>query len=267
MARWNLILLILSAIVFIAQIVLFFIKNYLPFDIIYIVLAGLATIAVAIAAKKSHSTADRKILFAFSAGFLLWTIAESIWMYYELVLGIEVPFPSFADLFWTIGYIPMLVALYLKKRDMFITKEKNIAAYVGGVIMLTFIIFIFLPLFIEMSGMERVLSFIYISFDYIFALFSLSVLLVGGTGKFIRPWLTLAAAYAAFTLFDISFAWFTAKDLYYTGHPIDLVYSTSYLLLTLAAYFKANNSDLVSELKQEHSLLQRDDKTLLKQEV
>ncbi len=249
MARWNGILLILAALVFLSQVYFFFTKTFDPFDVIYIVLAAIATIGLFSASRYAHSASDRRVLLSFASGFLLWTIAEFIWMYYELILGIEVPFPSFADLFWTIGYVPMLYALYLKKKDMFITKQTNIIAYVAGVIMLTFIIFVFLPLFIEMSGLERVLNFIYISFDYMFALFSLSVLLVGGTGRFVRPWLIMAAAFGVFALFDISFAWLTAKDLYSTGHPIDLLYGFSYLLLALSAYYKSLNSEMVAQVK------------------
>jgi hypothetical protein len=36
----------------------------------------------------------------------LWFAAESIWAYYELIAGIDTPFPSLADAFWLAGYVP-----------------------------------------------------------------------------------------------------------------------------------------------------------------
>jgi hypothetical protein len=42
----------------------------------------------------------------------LWFTAEILWTYYQLGLGIEVPFPSLADLFWLIGYAFLILHLY-----------------------------------------------------------------------------------------------------------------------------------------------------------
>lgn len=41
----------------------------------------------------------------------LWFTAEAIWAYYEVVVGIETPFPSLADAFWLAGYIPFFYFL------------------------------------------------------------------------------------------------------------------------------------------------------------
>jgi len=42
-----------------------------------------------------------------AAGLVLWMIAEIIWGYYELGLGVESPFPSLADAFWLAAYGPI----------------------------------------------------------------------------------------------------------------------------------------------------------------
>ena len=41
---------------------------------------------------------------AFLIGTLLWLAAEFTFGYYREGLGVEVPYPSFADLFWLLGY-------------------------------------------------------------------------------------------------------------------------------------------------------------------
>lgn len=45
-----------------------------------------------------------KAYVTLAAGLILWLIAESIWGYYELVIGEETPFPSIADAFWLSAY-------------------------------------------------------------------------------------------------------------------------------------------------------------------
>src|SRR5258706_6848321 len=53
-------------------------------------------------------------LFAF--GILLWAAAEIIWAYYEIVLKIETPYPSLADILWLPGYLVLFWGLILRYR-------------------------------------------------------------------------------------------------------------------------------------------------------
>jgi hypothetical protein len=34
----------------------------------------------------------------------LWSSAQSIWAYFQIILQIEIPFPSIADFIWLLGY-------------------------------------------------------------------------------------------------------------------------------------------------------------------
>jgi hypothetical protein len=59
-----------------------------------------------------------------AAGLVLYFIAEILWAYYSIGLGIEVPFPSLADAFWLAAYAPFgyglfsLATLYGKRGRM-----------------------------------------------------------------------------------------------------------------------------------------------------
>ena len=53
---------------------------------------------------------------AISAGLILWLTAETIWGYYEIVLQVEKPFPSLADVFWLAGYGPVGYHLFAMSR-------------------------------------------------------------------------------------------------------------------------------------------------------
>jgi hypothetical protein len=41
----------------------------------------------------------------------LWFAAQAIWAYYELIMEIDIPFPSIADVFWLVGYVPFFYFL------------------------------------------------------------------------------------------------------------------------------------------------------------
>jgi hypothetical protein len=50
--------------------------------------------------------------FVFTIGSFLWLGAELTWAYYRQSLGVEVPYPSVADLFWLMGYGFFLIHNY-----------------------------------------------------------------------------------------------------------------------------------------------------------
>ena len=49
-------------------------------------------------------------------GLGLYFIAEILWAYYSIGLGIEVPFPSLADVFWLAAYVPFGYGLFTLSR-------------------------------------------------------------------------------------------------------------------------------------------------------
>jgi hypothetical protein len=51
-------------------------------------------------------------ILSLTIGLVLWCIAELMWTYYQLVVGIANPFPSVADAFWLSGY-PFLLYFVL----------------------------------------------------------------------------------------------------------------------------------------------------------
>jgi hypothetical protein len=66
-------------------------------------------------------------------GMFLWTLGETIWAYYELILEEETPYPSAADVAWVIGYIPLTVGLLLRFLSLR-TMPTQQQALIGGAI-------------------------------------------------------------------------------------------------------------------------------------
>jgi hypothetical protein len=72
--------------------------------------------------KQSSLLSTNRAFMFLSIAIALWFTAEILWTYYQLGLGIEVPFPSLADLFWLIGYAFLILHLY---KILGILRNKN----------------------------------------------------------------------------------------------------------------------------------------------
>lgn len=85
---------------------------------------------------------------AFTTGSFLWLGAELTWAYYREGLGVEVPYPSAADLFWLVGYGFFLVHNYrliakinetlMIERTMIVLVSAAVGLTLGYVLNLTF---------------------------------------------------------------------------------------------------------------------------------
>jgi len=67
----------------------------------------------------------KKIWRSLTLGLLLWTIAEVIWSYDQLLAGDHLPHPSLADIAWLAGYIAVAVGLLLRYRSLQMTPSKG----------------------------------------------------------------------------------------------------------------------------------------------
>ena len=69
-----------------------------------------------------HLTEDRdsskKIWRLIFYSLLVWTVSEIVWGFYEIVLGKQTPFPSLADFFWILGFIPFSIGLFKRYRTL-----------------------------------------------------------------------------------------------------------------------------------------------------
>ncbi|MEM2337646.1 MAG: hypothetical protein QXP06_03485 [Candidatus Bathyarchaeia archaeon] len=176
----------------------------------------------------------------FTAGLFLWFMGEAIWAGYTLILGVETPYPSVADVFWLAGYVPFFIALYLYVK-LFggVLTKKTLAASMVATVILTVIVVgaLLIPLLnAEEDLMTLVTDFAYPLFDL--ALFSVAHLglIIFWKGKLGRPWLFINAAITMDTCADVLFSYVTANGAYYCGHVLELLYHFGYLFFILAFY-------------------------------
>jgi len=79
-------------------------------------MAGSAVVSAVLALKRYWEnlwSRLSRIWLSFTLGMLLWFLGETTWAIYVLILNVEIPYPSIADVFWLIGYLPLFIAIDL----------------------------------------------------------------------------------------------------------------------------------------------------------
>ncbi|MBS7637084.1 hypothetical protein KEJ37_07145 [Candidatus Bathyarchaeota archaeon] len=80
------------------------------------IIAGAAVVVSGLSLERywRHAKGQFSVIWLyFTCGLFLWFIGEAVWAGYTLIMGVELPYPSAADIFWIGGYIPFFIALYL----------------------------------------------------------------------------------------------------------------------------------------------------------
>lgn len=171
---------------------------------------------------------------------IFWFIGEFVWAVYNLLLGVEIPYPSIADAFWLIGYIPVFLALYFYvKLFGAVLSKKMLASSFLITAILTIIVSVTLIISIIEAEADLLASLVGLAYPFFdLGLFSVALLghlifLKGGLGK---SWLLLTGATLLDVVADLLFCYTTVQEIYYNGHPLELLYHFSYLLYLLAFY-------------------------------
>ncbi len=185
---------------------------------------------------------EGKVWLMLTLGFIFWCGGESLWAYYELVEGIY-PFPSPADIFYLLGYVPLCLAVFysfyfmkvpFKRRKVGIALTLTIAyAALSG-------IFVLYPIAVSQESLfEKAVLLMYPLAD-IFLIFGASLLVeVFRGGGLSKTWLIISLAFLATGIADTLFSYLDWNGLYELGSPydyIDFLWIFSYLLFIFGAY-------------------------------
>ena len=81
-------------------------------DYLYILVSGICTILAWLVGRRWGFRGKFGLVhLGFAAGILLEFIGNLVWTIYELVLEIQVPFPSFADVCFLVGYVSIAIGM------------------------------------------------------------------------------------------------------------------------------------------------------------
>lgn len=195
------------------------------------------------------SSISRTLSINLFIAWLLWTIAEILWAFYDSQ-GQEVPYPSPADIFWLIGYLPIWIALYLRIYELPVRLKQNQKTIYGAVSLVTVLlvfIFVLVPI-IENNDpsrwLENTLNIIYPLADLATLLFALRIAMVYRGGDYGLSWNLIIAGFIVNTASNLLFSYANSFDLYYPENKVDMLssilidapYNFSYVLWLLGFY-------------------------------
>jgi len=217
-------------------------------DILFVAFAVLAS-ALALKASRMFEPGvpARRVWLLFGVGLAMLTAATLLWAYDRNFLDQAVPYPSSADILWALGYIPVLVSLWLQYRALGVGISPRLKLAILAIysVMLA-IIFVFLlwPILAEpgqVPTVEILLSAYSLIGDVIMAFIATLSLLVLWKGVVGRPWQYIVISILLVVIADLAFSYATWNKMYATGSNlisgfVDAVYLSAYVVAAAGGY-------------------------------
>lgn len=179
----------------------------------------------------------KKGILLISTGQLSWAIASFMWSYYNIFLQVDIPSPSFADVFFLafILFISSGTIYLLSYAKTNITHEN--ARDTMTIILVTYIaVFLFISppdLSSHLSILEMVFNFMYPVGDaFLFALALVGVRI--GKGFLSVPMRYLMAGLLLQAIGDFIYGYRTLHGIYWNGDISDMLYTCSGFLVSVA---------------------------------
>lgn len=223
-------------------------------DFLYLMSNGLppilAVAAVSMAVlglgKNRMRTGDRvsRIWLGYAAGITFWFLGEFTWAIYTLWFGIPIPFPSPADGFWLVGYIPLLVAILMQAwplREVFSSTKMRLIIAVAFVFAVLLLIALIPGTYASELGegsVALIVALAYPLLDVILLVVAVPILVLFRRGTFWRPFFFVIFGLMLTTIGDILFTWATLNGVYYDGSYLELFYHWAYLAFAYGFYLR-----------------------------
>jgi hypothetical protein len=215
-------------------------------------LAIVITIAALSTMKRMGAQQTGRLLWAgILIGWALWALAEVIYGLYS-ILGQEAPYPSIADIFWMVGYLPMGLGLYLRSRTLPIRPTRDQWLTIAAFSILTILlagVFVFWPTFQSFDPSTPFMNLINIAYpveDCLLLIVVWRLFFTYEKGEYAFGWRLLAVGFILLTIGDLIYLYANSTDpvLYYpdlranfiSRFGADLPYSFSYLSWVLGIF-------------------------------
>lgn len=223
-------------------------------DGMYLIMPLLAIIGSILAAVKVNKTEKRFWLYMALANVLFF-MGELFWIYYEVVLNIEPPQPSFADYSFLSGYIFFFLALISMARFSKTTVLTKVRYFLDlTIVMVTaftvILLFILRPIYSMYPATQIIqkavnLSYPVLDLGIIFGiLINLTVL---KTARRQSSELLIALGLLFYALGDLVYNYFSIADIYnpenLLSNVLDLSWLFGYFLFFIAAIYRITKKD------------------------
>jgi hypothetical protein len=194
-------------------------------------------------------TNSRLLWMHMIVGWVCWTIAEIMWAVFAM-LGKEVPYPSWADLFWLIGYIPMGIGLLARARSLPVKPTFGQQLAIWGISLGTVlftIIFVLKPIIQNNDPaqfLESILNIIYPLADLFLLIIVLYLFFAYNQGAYGFGWRLLLVGFLIHQVSNLLFSYASSSDLYLPNQQanlistlgVDVPYNLSYVFWLIGIY-------------------------------
>lgn len=176
--------------------------------------------------KKSMKT----FLSIFGVGLISWAVASFIWGYYNIIVHMDIPYPSFADYFFIL-YSLLMGASFWFYFDIFKTKITKESLRDSLLIVSAIYFLIFFVLY--KPSYEISMSFIEVVFNYLYPLLDATILSLAVIALRVEEYknttstLTLVIAVLSQVIGDIIFSFRASSNSYWNGDISDLFFLIS----------------------------------------
>lgn len=175
-------------------------------------------------------------LLAITIGMFGFLFGLFIWSYFNIILQIETPYPSLADVFFVL-YIPFIGYGIINLLNVFgLFYSRRILMETVSIFLLATVIIFFYGNPPDLSGavplLEKSLNIFYLAGDAF--LLSLGYMLIRLTqGKIHTSFFFLIGALVIMAIADLLFAYRTGADMYFNGDISDILYATAGFLFSM----------------------------------
>ena len=222
---------------------------------VYAVTPGLITAYSSILAVKlfrqKHYQAKLFVLFAIGAAF--WFVAEAIWQLYDHV-WLEDPFPSEADIFYLAAYPLMTYFLIFSLKPILKSVNRNVWFFAGA-LAFSFLIPSVLAAYDDMEGEAAFDTSIALAYPILGAVqvvpAIVGIMYLTKKGANVS-WMLILFGFIIYAIADTFFLFAELDGTYYDGHPVDMLWVYTYILLTFAFHIRLKIANIPTE--EQHAM-------------
>ena len=183
------------------------------------------------------------VWFNIMLALLLWFLSEVIFTYYPLALMVAPPFPSLADGFDLLAYLPLMIGLLIAiwPFGAEIWARWNVkVAWLLLTIVSALVFYLLLPLIFRSSlnFAGVIVSLAYPILDLVGLFVAIPSVVLFSRGTFWRPNLFLITGLVLAAVDDIWYGFANLSGTYYVGHPLELVFDLAFISVALGFYLR-----------------------------
>lgn len=185
-----------------------------------------------------------KMLLYLGIGLLTYEAGSLIWVYYNLVLKVTIPFPSFADIAY-VSFYPItgigcfyLIRLYNSLITKRVVRDSVIITIISAIVVFGF--FSKPDLSAHLSFIEKVINVLYPTGDVILLSMALIALRIGG-GKIHPSLYIFSGGLVVYAVADFLFVYRTANGTYWNGDIADLLYTVGGYIISVGLFEVINS--------------------------